>query len=126
MQELLFKELSYKIVGLAFKIDNQIGYGQTEKVYADALEKLLIQEQLPYQRELYAPIKIDGQLVAKRYYDFLIDDKIIIEIKVGNYAYKEVCSQLFQYLKSNSYKLGLIIRFNRAGVSVKRIPNLIN
>lgn len=126
MQELIYKELCYRITGLAFKIDNQIGFGQTEKVYCDAFEKLLIKEKIKYQREVYAPIKIDEELIAKRYLDFLIEDKIIVEVKVGNYAYKEVFSQLFQYLKLKKYKLGLIVRFNRSGVSVKRIPNLLD
>lgn len=126
MKELIYKDLSYKITGLAYKIDNQIGFGQTEKVYCDAFEKLLRDEKLSYNRELYAPIRVDGHLVAKRYFDFLIDDKIIVEIKVGNYAYKEVCGQLFQYLKTSNHKLGLIIRFSRTGVTVKRIPNLIS
>lgn len=125
MKELIYKDLCYKITGLAFKIDNQIGFGQNEKVYCDALEKILIKENIPYQREVYAPIKIDNLLVAKRYFDFTIDDKIIVEIKTGNYSYKEVCSQLFRYIKQNNYKLGLVIRFNRSGVTIKRIPNLL-
>lgn len=126
MQELLYKDLSYKITGLAFKIDNQIGFGQNEKMYCDALEKLLIKEKIIFRRELYAPIKVDGELIAKRYFDFLVDDKIIVEVKVGDYSYKEVCSQLFRYLKQENIRLGLIIRFNRTGVSIKRIPNIIN
>ena len=126
MKELLYKDLSYKITGLAFKIDNQIGYGQPEKIYAAALEQLLIKEGIAFKREFYAPLKVDDQLVAKRYFDFLIDDKIIVEIKVGYYAYKEVCSQVYQYLKLSGLKLGLIIRFNRNGVEIKRIPNLIS
>lgn len=126
METLIYKDLSYKINGLAFKIDNQIGFGQSEKVYCDALEKLFIKENIPYKRELYAPIKIDGELVAKRYFDFLVDDKIIVEVKVGDYSFKEVCSQLFRYLKQEDVKLGLIIRFNRTGVSIKRIPNIVN
>lgn len=126
MKELIHKELSYKITGLAYKVDNQIGFGQTEKIYCDALQKLLDDEKIVYEREPYAPIQIDGHLVAKRYFDFLINNKIIVEVKVENYAYKEVCSQLFQYLKSKNYKLGLIIRFNRNGVTIKRIPNLLS
>ena len=88
------------------------------------LKNYLSKKKITHKRELYAPIKIAGELVAKRYFDFLIDDKIIVEIKVGNYSYKKVCTQLFQYLKQEDYKLGLIIRFNKNGVTSKRIPNL--
>ena len=124
MKELIYKELSYKLIGFAYQIDNEIGFGQSEKVYSGAFEKLLEKEKIVFKRELYAPINISGELVAKRYFDFLIDGKIVVEIKVGDYSYKKVCTQLFQYLKQENYKLGLIIRFNKNGVTSKRIPNL--
>lgn len=123
-EKLLYKDLSYEITGLAFKIDNQIGYGQTEKIYCNALEKLFINENIPYIREFYAPIKIDDEVIAKRYFDFLIDDKIILEVKVGYLNYRQVCSQVYQYLKASKHKLGLVVRFNKNGVFIKRIPNL--
>jgi len=124
MDKLLYKDLSYKLCGLAFQIDNEIGFGQEEKVYADALEKLLQNEKIDYKRELYCPITIDSEVVKKKYLDFLIDDKIVIELKVSNYNYRDACSQLFKYLKNNNVKLGLIFRFTRNGVKVKRIPNI--
>ena len=124
MSNLIYKELSYKLIGLAYQIDNEIGFGQDEKIYCDAFEKLLIKNNVNYKRELYAPIKVDNELVAKRYFDFLIDDKIILEIKVGDYSYKKTCSQLFKYLKQSNYQLGLIIRFTKNGISSKRIPNI--
>lgn len=120
--DLVYPELSYKIVGLLFKINDQIGFGQSEKVYTDSFEILLKNEGMLFSREYYYPLKIDGVLVAKRYFDFLIDDKIIIELKVGDYKYKEACSQLFQYLKASGKKLGIIARYTRNGVKIKRIP----
>ena len=124
MGNIIYKDLSYMIVGIAYKVDNDIGAGQSEKVYCDAIEKLLIKEKIKYNRELYAPIKVDDELVAKRYFDFLIDDKIIVEVKVGNYAYKPVITQLLQYLKQGKYKLGIVIRFTKSGVINKRIVNI--
>lgn len=124
MDSLLYKDLSYRLCGLAFKIDNEIGYGHEEKIYADALEKLLQKENIVYKREVYHPITIEEQVVKKKFFDFLIDDKIIIEIKVSNYNYREACTQLFRYLKNSDIKLGLIFRFTRNGVKVKRIPNI--
>jgi len=119
---LVYPELSYKVVGLIYKINDQIGFGQSERVYSDAIEKLLVKEDIVYQKEQYYPIKIDGELVAKKYFDFLIDDKIILELKVGDFRYKQACSQLFHYLKSSGKKLGLIARFTKNGVKIKRIP----
>lgn len=85
----------------------------------------LIYKNLSYKlkRELYYPIKINDKLIAKRYFDFLVDGKIIIEIKSGDWNYRATCYQLFDYLKFARIKLGLIIRFNNQGARIKRIPN---
>lgn len=123
MTELLYKELSYKLTGLMFEINNQIGYGQSEKLYGDCLEKLLEREKISFQREIYNPIKIEDQVVKRTYFDFLVDDKIIVELKISDRNYKTACTQIFQYLKSSGKKLGLIFRITRDGVRVKRIPN---
>jgi GxxExxY protein len=124
MSELIYKDLSYAIVGFIYQIDNHLGYGHEEKVYADVFEKILQKENVKYKRELYCPVIFEGEVISRRFLDFLIDDKIIVEIKVGNYRYKSVCSQLFEYLRNNNIKLGLIARFSKHGVDVKRIVNL--
>ncbi len=121
-QKLLYPDLSYKVVGLIYRINDEIGFGQKEKVYAAALEKLLQQENMPYQRELYFPVKMGTEVLARKYFDFFIDNKIVLEIKVGDHLYKEACGQLFQYLKLSNTKLGIIARFTRNGVKIKRIP----
>ena len=123
MTELLYKELSYKLTGLIFEVNNQIGFGQSEKTYGDSLSILLTRDKLPYEREVYYPVKIDEKVVKKEYFDFLIDNKIVVELKVSDKYYKKACSQIFQYLKSSGFKLGLIFRITKEGVRVKRIPN---
>ena len=123
MADLIYKELSYLINGLAYKIDNEIGYGFDEKIYADALEELLKKNNREYQREVYYPIKIDDKVIAKRFIDFLIERNIVIELKQGEKEYRKACDQIFQYLRINKLKLGIIIRFTKDGVRIKRIPN---
>jgi GxxExxY protein len=124
MGELLYKELSYAITGLAFDIDNAIGFGHREKIYADGFEELLKQNGIKYEREVYCPLKIGNKVIAKKYFDFKIEDKLIVELKTGDYMYKESCSQLFSYLKTSKLQLGLVIRFTKNGVKIKRIPNI--
>jgi len=122
MADLIYKELSFLLNGIAFKIDNELGFGQTEKVYGDAFEICLRKSNLSYEREKYYPIKIEDKIIAKRFIDFLVEDKVVVELKQGEDNYKKVCSQLFSYLKLNNLKLGLVIRFTKNGVRVKRIP----
>lgn len=124
MEKLIHKDLTYKIIGIAYEIDNTIGFGQSEKVYADAFVELLTQNNIEFQREFYAPIVLNEKVIAKRYYDFLIEDKLILEIKSGSSQYRQVCTQLFRYLKSSGLKLGIVVRFTKIGVQIKRIPNL--
>lgn len=126
MAELIYKELSYELVGFAYDIDNSIGYGHQEKVYGDAFANLLSKSNLEYEREKYVPIKIAENLISKRYVDFLIDGKVIIELKTGNFQYKAVFNQMNQYLIALDLKLGLIIRFSKTGVQVKRVLNIRN
>lgn len=124
MADLIYKELCFKVVGFAYEAFNSLGSGLKEKVYANAFEEILKQEKVEYKRELYYPLEIRDKVIAKKYFDFLIEDRLVVELKAGSLNYKEVCFQLLDYLKSSNLKLGLIIRFTQDGVRVKRIPNL--
>lgn len=123
MTDLVFKDLSYKLTGIVYQIDDLIGHGQNEKVYADTFALLLEKASINFQREVYCPIKVDDKVVKKHYFDFLIEDLIVVELKATDSNYKQVCSQLFRYLKTSKKKLGLVYRFTKNGVRVKRIPN---
>jgi len=123
MTELLFKELSYQLTGLVYEIDNTVGYGQNEKTYCDCFEELLQRENISYKKEIYFPLKINNKLIKKYYFDFLVDDKIVVEFKISDKNYKNVCTQIFQYLKSSEKRLGIVFRFMPDGVRTKRIPN---
>ncbi|MEI8143464.1 MAG: GxxExxY protein [Candidatus Berkelbacteria bacterium] len=120
----VYTDLTYKINGFCYEIFNQIGQGQTEKVYSKALAELLTANNIKFSRELYFPIKINDKLIAKRYFDFLVDDKVVIELKTGFRNYKTAYTQLLGYLKYSKLKLGLIVRFSPDGVKIKRIANL--
>lgn len=124
MADLIYKELCYKIIGVTFEVHNSLGVGLKEKVYADALEVVFKEENIPYIREYYYSVKIRDKVVAKRYFDFIIEDKIVVEVKIGYDNYRDACNQIFEYLKSSGLKLGLIIRFTKDGVKTKRIPNI--
>jgi len=121
-KDFLYPELSYQIIGIAYAIYNQIGFGHLEKTYCNAFEEYLKHTSLKYTREFYYPVKIFDKIVAKNFFDFLVENKVILEIKIGTEGYREVCSQAFKYLKSSDYKLVIIIRFTKNGVKIKRIP----
>lgn len=122
--EFIYEDLSRKLIGLAYEVHNALGFGLKEKAYTDAFEELLKQEGLTYQRECYYPIKIREAVIGRRYFDFLVEGKIIVEFKVGSSKYYEAFNQLLEYLKHSNLKLGLILRLTQDGVKVKRIVNI--
>lgn len=119
----IYPELSYKLVGLAFKVFNDVGYGHSEKHYQKILESLLETNKLPFERELLARQLYNGKEIGKYYFDFLIDDKIILELKVRpSLGYTHI-KQVVDYLKTSNYKLAILIYFTRDGVKYRRVLN---
>jgi len=122
-EKVIFKDLSYLLIGLAYETSNLLGEGLPEKDYKEAFSQLLKKANIRYIKEWYCPIKIDDKIITRRYFDFLVEDKIIIEFKVGNRGYHSAYRQLMDYLKTSKYRLGMIIRFTLDGVKFKRILN---
>lgn len=123
MAKLIYPILSYKIVGALYEVYNQLGYGHRERVYQKALEEELLQRKIPYKRELYFPIYFKNKLVSKYFLDFLIDEKIVLELKVSKDYYQSDISQILAYLKSKNYHLGILVIFTSSDLKYRRILN---
>ncbi len=124
MAELVYEKLSYQLNGIAFSIFKELGSGLKEKTYGDAFEMCLQEAGIPYKREIHYPTIFEGRKINGQYFDFLIDDKIIVELKCGDREYYQAFDQLKNYLELSDLKLGLIIRFAKDGVRVRRIVNI--
>ena len=119
----LHSELTSQLIGFAYKIFGELGYGLPERVYQKSFETLLRKNQLNYDREKYGVIKFDNVKVGKYFIDFLIDNKIAIEFKVRNEIYQKDISQLLNYIKSENIKVGLVIAVSKEGIKIKRLVN---
>ena len=119
MIQILFAELSYKITGLCFDVHNKLGRFCREKQYADALEELLKQKNIPFKREISLD---DGDIQGNRA-DFLIDGKVIVDLKAKKFITKEDYNQMQRYLQGKELELGLIINFRSTYIKPKRILN---
>lgn len=124
-QDLIYPDLSYRIVGALFSVYTEIGAGYKEKTYQKAVEEALKLQNLKYARELPARITYKNKLVGVLYFDFLIEDVIVLEIKVRNYFSVKDINQLYSYLRSKKLKLGIIAHFTKSGVKFKRVLNLL-
>lgn len=119
----MYPELSYEIVGILFTVYNNLGYGYQEKYYQRAIATELKKANLHYKQEQKAAIKYKGNIIGQYFIDFVIGNKIVIEIKVSNNFYKKDINQVLGYLKATDLKLGILFIFAKDGLSFKRIVN---
>jgi len=111
--ELVFKEVSYRIIGACFEVYNEKGCGFVEPVYQECLEIELEMQQLPFQRKLELLLHYKGRPLRQKYIpDLICYGKIIVELKAVSSILDEHRAQVHNYLKATGYKLGLLINFS--------------
>lgn len=117
---LLYPELSYKIVGAIFNVWKELGPAFKEVVYQRALEREFSKQGIPYESQKQIPILYDGKKVENYTPDFIIDEKIILEIKfLPETTFREE-KQAWHYLKGSDYKLLLLVNFGGKKLEIKR------
>ena len=124
--DLIHPELSYKIVGILFDVFNELGYQYQEKYYQRAMGQAFKNLGIPFKEQVSSSIEFKGNFIGRYIYDFLIDNKIIIEIKRGDRFSVSDIRQLLAYLKREELALGILARFSSKGLKFKRIINLKN
>ncbi|NTU66456.1 MAG: GxxExxY protein [Candidatus Moranbacteria bacterium] len=122
--KVIYKELSYEIVGAAFEVFKELGPGYKEKHYEDAVSKEFTKRNISYKRQIQYKLLYKGESIGMNQFDFLIDDRIIVELKRGDYYSKNNIDQVIQYLKTSKLKLAILINFTSTGVKFKRILNI--
>lgn len=115
--EIIEKDLSYRLVGLFFRIQQRLGRYCREQQYGDALENELRNEQLQFVREF--PIEVEGRV--SNIVDFNIEDRILIDLKAKPFVEKSDYYQMRRYLESANIKLGLIVNFRHRYLQPKRV-----
>ena len=123
-KDLIYPELSYKILGCCFEVFKVSGAGHRGKYYENALKHELRYKKINFKSQVYYPSTYKGRAVSRNYLDFLIEDKIALELKVGEYFQKAYLDQVFDYLKFADLKLGIIANFTRNGVKSYRVVNI--
>ena len=120
---LIYPELSYKLVGLAYNVFNELGHGHLEKIYQKAYAKELIEANIEFKEQ--APYKViyKEEVIGNNYLDFLIEGKVIIELKRSDFYAKKYIDQISNYIKVSNLKLAILINFTSNGVRIKRIVN---
>ena len=127
MDKILFKEESFKIIGACMKVHRSLGAGFLEAVYAEALEKEFLSQNIPFKRQLKLELYYENVKLNKHYRaDFVCYDGIILEIKAVVHIPDIFYAQLRNYLKCTNMELGMLINFGMPSLNYKGIINLKN
>ena len=122
MAEILYEEESYQIMGVLFDVHRNLGGGFSEIVYKDAIEFEFKNLNIPFHREKEYSVQYKNIVLDHKFYaDFVIFDKIILEIKSCDILHPKHISQCLNYLKISKNKLAIVANFNSISLEYKRI-----
>jgi len=121
--KVLYKDLSYLIVGVLFEVYNELGFGYSEKVYERAVAKSFEDRRINYIQQAPYKIVFKDQIIGRNYIDFIVENCIVLELKKGDYFSRKNIEQIKKYLKITNLKLAIIANFTSKGVKTFRAFN---
>jgi GxxExxY protein len=116
-------ELSYAIVGALFDVANTLGAGYSESYYQRAFAVALQEKGLKFEREVLLPVKFHGAYIGKQRCDFVVEGRVLVELKKANAFSRQNIEQVFNYLCASGLKLAILANFSPKGVLLKRVVN---
>jgi GxxExxY protein len=122
-ENFLYKELSYAIIGAAMEVHRILGPGFLESVYEEALAHEFDLQDITYQRQAKLTVRYKEITVGEYRADFLVDEKIVVELKATKSLTKIDEAQLLNYLKGTVFRLGLLVNFGSPSLEHKRRVN---
>lgn len=122
-EKLIYPELSYQIMGILFEVHNKLGTKYQEKHYQNAIESKLKELDIPYQREAKINVKFNDEDLGEFHADFIIDNKLILELKKVWKITQDDIKQVLRYLDALKLKLGIIANFKHKRLEYRRILN---
>jgi len=111
--ELLYKDLTDRIIKCFYEVYNQLGYGFLEKVYHRAMLIELKSEDLSVEDQPSIKVFYKDEEVGDFYADIIVDNKIILELKAAEQLVEEHECQLINYLKATDIEVGLLLNFGK-------------
>jgi len=124
-RNLIYADECYKIMGMMFDVFSHCGFGHKEKYYQKAIAEIFKENRVDFKEQVRAKLVYKGKEIGLYILDFVVYDKIAIELKQKNFFAPQDIKQLYSYLKVTGLKLGILVHFTRKGVQYKRIVNLI-
>jgi GxxExxY protein len=116
-------DLTGKIIGCAMKVHSTLGNGFQEVIYQRCLAIEMEKQGLGFARELEMTIYYEGIDVGTRRVDFLVEDKIMVELKALTKLEDVHLAQALNYLEVYKLETGLLINFGSRSLEFKRVTN---
>ena len=121
-KEYPYQEESYEIIGICMEVHRILGKGFLEIVYKDALEYEFKKKDIPYEREKKYEIEYKDIILPHHFYaDFVVHDKIILELKAQKGIVENHYKWVINYLAVSKCKLGLLVNFGEESLVTKRL-----
>ena len=108
---LIHSELTEKIIGIFYEVYNELGHGFLESVYEQAMAIALAEHEIFFQRQIAVPVWFRGHQIGDFRGDLLVENKIIVELKVGRAIESAWEKQLLNYLRATQIEVGLLLNF---------------
>lgn len=117
---MLYEELTYKIRGAFYEVYNTLGPGFKEEIYHRALAKEFKLREISFVEKKHLTIIYKNEKVGIYEPDFIVDEKVLIEIKSLLVMPRVFETQLYYYLKGTDYKLGFLVNFGTEKLDIRR------
>jgi GxxExxY protein len=119
--KIVYKDLSYKIVGLAIQVQKELGFGFLEKVYENGLMVLLKENGVLAQQQVPIKVQFHRQVIGDYIADILVENSVIVELKALDKLLPIHNAQVLNYLKATGIKLAILLNFGKESLEHKRL-----
>ena len=119
-QEFLYKDLTYAVIGAAMEVHKVLGPGFLESVYEEALAHEFDLRGISYQRQTRLAVRYKEIVAGEFRADFLVEGKVVAELKAIKALTAGDEAQLLNYLKGTGYRVGLLLNFGAPSLEYKR------
>lgn len=110
---MLYEDITSQIIKAFYKVNNTLGFGFWEKVYENAMKLELINLGMKVEQQKNIRVYYEGKEIGDYYADLLVNDCVIVELKVADSLCEEHEAQLINYLKATKIEVGLLMNFGK-------------
>jgi len=121
--KIVHKDLSYSVMSAAYEVHQVLGPGFSENIYEEALARELSRQGIKFERQKAVNISYKGAVIGEYRLDFVVEGKIVLEIKAVSEMTPLFDAQVYSYLKAIGLKLGILLNFGQKSLVSKRVVN---